>query len=336
MLAPGDGAEPFARTIAALSTPESGPPADNLVTNEDSFPRVTDDLTRLAPRDSVYLGVGPDQNLTYIAHARPSLAFILDHRRRNLLLHLLHKALVSLSPDRVTYLARLTARAPSRTLVTAASTDDLIAAFAGSPLRRERLDAAIAEVAEALRPFGVVADGEWAALATIQAKLAGPGLDARFLALRMYPTLARLIGTTSRGGRPAHFLAQESLYRTLRDLHRDDRIIPLVGDFAGPSSLPRLGDWLRDHGRAVGVFYISDVEFFLLRGGRFAAYVANLARLPWAEEAVLIRTSTRPIESPERVVGDSSTTILRPVDRFLARAGRGEIRSVDDLFRRAR
>lgn len=295
---------------------------------------MTGELARLAPRGSVYLGVGPDQNLTYIAHARPAVAFILDHRRRNLLLHLIHKALASLSPDRVTYLAKLTARAPSRALATGASADDLVAAFAGSPFQRERLDSAVAEVAEALRPLGVVADHEWAALTTIQAKLAGPGLGARFLALRMYPTLARLIGTTSRDGHPAHFLAEESLYRTLRTAQREDRIIPLVGDFAGPTSLPRLGDWLRKQRRAVGVLYISDVEFFLLRAGRFAAYVANLARLPWAEGAVLIRSSTRPIESPDRVEGDSSTTIIRPVGRFLTEAQAGRVRSVDDLFRR--
>src|SRR4028118_750990 len=102
----------FGPLIEALSEPGPGPHADNLMTNEDSFPRVAGELARRAPRDGIYLGVGPDQNFTYIAHARPGLAFVLDFRRRNLLLHLVHKALFSLSADRVAYLTRLTARRP--------------------------------------------------------------------------------------------------------------------------------------------------------------------------------------------------------------------------------
>ena len=48
-----------------------------------------------------YIGVGPDQNFSYIAQVRPDIAFIVDIRRDNLLLHLLFKALFSLSDTRV-------------------------------------------------------------------------------------------------------------------------------------------------------------------------------------------------------------------------------------------
>ena len=37
------------------------------------------------------------------------------------------------------------------------------------------------------------------------------------------------------------------------------------------------------------VFAISDVEFSLLRAGKFAAYAANLDRLPWAEGAIALQ-----------------------------------------------
>ncbi len=323
----------FARLVDELSGPETGPTADNLMSNEDSFPRIARDLARAAPRGSAYLGVGPDQNLTYVAHARPALAFILDHRRRNLLVHLLHKALMAVAPDRAGYLARLTARAPARPVGPEATAEDLVAAFGPGPVERARLDAAVAEVAAALGPLGVVRDDEWPALATIQARLAGPGLGARFLALRMYPTLARLMTTPARDGRPAHFLAVEALYRSARDLEGEDRVVPVVGDFAAAAPLPRLGDRLRRLGLAVGVLYISDVEFFLLRAGRFAAYAENLGRLPWADGAVVVRTSTREIDHPDRVAGDGATTVIRPAGRFLADARAGRIRGVDDLFR---
>ena len=322
----------LARVIADLSEPDSGRAADNLVTNEDSFARVAADLRRLAPQGGVYLGVGPDQNFTYIAQARPRLAFLLDFRRRNALLHFAHKVLFSLAPDRAAYLSRLIARTPGP-LPDAPSADALVAAFEGRAMDRPSLDATTAEVAATLRPLDLVVESEWADLATIRAKVAGPGLTARFLALPMYPTLGRLILARDRVGQPAHFLARDEWYAAVREAHLGDRIIPLVGDFAGPRALPALADWLRRRHLALSVLAISDVEFFLLRGGQFPAYVANLARLPWLEGAVLIRTSTREINHPERVAGDSSTTILRPVAPFLDAARRGRIEGTGDLFR---
>jgi hypothetical protein len=326
-------AGPFARLVNTLSDPETGPPADNLISNEDSFPRVASALARLAPPGSAYLGVGPDQNLTYIAQAHPRLAVILDHRRRNLLLHLLHKALMTLAPDRATYLSLITARAPLRPVGPTSTAAEIVAAFATAPFDRDRLRKAVAAVEASLKPLGVVSDLEWDDLATIQAKLAGPGLDTRFLALRMYPNFGHLIQVASRDGSPGHFLADEALYRSVRDAQRNDRVVPIVGDFASATALPRLGDTLRGRNVSIGVIYVSDVEFFLLRAGTFAAYAANLARLPWADGAIIVRTSTREIESRERVVGDSSTTITRPASRFLADAIAGRIRTSEDLFR---
>ena len=319
----------LARIVAGLSEPEAGRAADNLVTNEDSFARVAD---RLEPGGGVYLGVGPDQNFAFIAHARPSLAFVLDFRRRNALLHLAHKALFALARDRVSYLARLFSRQPKK-LPPDPSADELVAAFEGVAMDRTRLDATIADVASYLRPLGVVDDPEWPEIATILAKLAGPGLNSRFLALPMYPTIGQLIRSKDRLGRPAHFLARQEWYRVVRDAQVGDRVIPLVGDFAGPTALATLGDWLRRRSLAVSTFYASDVEFFLIRSGRFPTYATNLEKLPWAEGAVLIRTSTREIPHPERRPGDSSTTILRPVAPFLEAARSGRVKSIEDLFK---
>lgn len=307
----------FGSLVSALSEPPSGPHADNLISNEDSYPRVAGILDRQAPRDSVYLGVGPDQNFTLIAHARPTLAFILDYRRRNLLLHLLHKALFALAPDRAGYLARLTARRPDA-LPANPTAGDLVAAFARAPLDRDLLAQTVADVEAVLRPLGVVLDDEWPELATIQAKLAGPGVNARFLALRMYPTFGHLMQTLDRDGKPAHFLGREEFYQTVRALQRGDRLLPLAGDFAGPTALPRLGDWLRRHRLAIGVLYVSDIEFFLRRSGHFDRYVANLRSMPWNDAALLVRTSTREIAHPERTPGDSATTIVRTVASFVA------------------
>jgi len=53
-------------------------------------------MRELGITGGVYLGVGPNQNFTYIAKVQPRYAFIIDIRRQNFLEHLLFKALLPL------------------------------------------------------------------------------------------------------------------------------------------------------------------------------------------------------------------------------------------------
>src|SRR5690349_10221818 len=72
---------PFAQTIARLSEPNGYFDTDNLISNESSYLQVIPDLARRGVRGGAYIGVGPDQNFTYIAATRPAIAFIVDIRR---------------------------------------------------------------------------------------------------------------------------------------------------------------------------------------------------------------------------------------------------------------
>ncbi|HEX6464105.1 MAG TPA: hypothetical protein VFZ98_06625, partial [Vicinamibacterales bacterium] len=103
-------ASSFAQTIARLSEPSGYFDTDNLISNESSYLQVIPELTRRGVHGGAYVGVGPDQNFSYIAATRPSIAFIVDIRRDNQLLHLLFKALFSLSRTRVDYLSMLFGR----------------------------------------------------------------------------------------------------------------------------------------------------------------------------------------------------------------------------------
>ncbi|MEW4568649.1 hypothetical protein AB1L88_12360 [Tautonia sp. JC769] len=317
--------------IQALSEPQSGPHADNLITNEDSFPRVIGELGRVATPDGVYLGVGPDQNFSYIARCAPVRSFVLDYRRRNLRLHLLHKALFMLSETRVDYLTRLTARRPGH-LPERPGAAELVEAYANAPFDEDLLERTRVEVFGLIRAYGVLDEAEWDDLARIQARLAGPGMLAKFLAMPIYPTFGEFIQQPDRDGSPAHMLAQDASYQRVRDAQRNDRVIPLVADLAGSGALPRLAAWLGLQGLKVSVVYVSDVEFFLLRAGTLDAYITNLDRLPKHENALIIRTSTREIDHPERVAGDSATTVIRSLPAFIEAARGGRVRTPEDLF----
>src|SRR5678816_2830403 len=95
----------FAALVARVSEPGGYFDSDNLISNESSYLHV------LGVNGGGYVGVGPDQNFSYMAQVRPRVAFIVDIRRDNLLQHLLFKALFEMSRNRVEYLALLTGRA---------------------------------------------------------------------------------------------------------------------------------------------------------------------------------------------------------------------------------
>src|SRR5262245_21197652 len=71
----------FAAHVASLSEPGGYFDTDNLISNERSYLDVVPELRKRAVRGGVYIGVGPDQNFSYIAAIRPDAAFIVDVRR---------------------------------------------------------------------------------------------------------------------------------------------------------------------------------------------------------------------------------------------------------------
>ena len=81
----------FWQLITTLSEPNGFFRSDNLVSNEAGYQSAVPGLQRATAPGGVYLGVGPEQNLTYIAAVRPSLAFIVDIRRGNRDLQLMYK-----------------------------------------------------------------------------------------------------------------------------------------------------------------------------------------------------------------------------------------------------
>src|SRR5262244_2710492 len=87
--------------------------SDNFVSNETTFQYVLKDLKKTKP-GGVYLGVGPDQNFTYIVALQPKMAIIFDIRRENVMQHLMYKALIEMSSSRADFLSHLFSRkAPS-------------------------------------------------------------------------------------------------------------------------------------------------------------------------------------------------------------------------------
>jgi hypothetical protein len=103
------------------------------------------------------------------------------------------------------------------------------------------------------------------------------------------PGYAGLMTMTDLNGKNWSFLATKENYDRVRAMHQKNLIVPVVGDFAGPKALRAVGQYLKDHGAIVSVFYISNVEDYIQ--SVWASYTGNIASLPVDNSSTFIRWS---------------------------------------------
>lgn len=288
----------FARQVRDLSEPGGFFDTDNLMSNERSYLHVMTDLRQKRVSGGAYVGVGPDQNFSYIAAVRPSVAYIIDVRRDNLLLHLLFKSLFALSSSRSEYLSRLFGREipgpvnPWRT----ASLEKIVAEIDAASVRPEATEALRARLDAEIARFGVPLSREdFGAISRFHRSFIGGGLSLKFQTLGRaprpsYPTYRDLLLETDRAGRPSSFLASEKDFQFVREMQRRGLIIPVVGNLGGPSAMEAIAGAIRRRGERVSAFYVSNVEGYLFNDGLFARYAKNLGAIPRHERSVVIRS----------------------------------------------
>lgn len=326
----------FPGLVAALSEPGGYFDTDNLISNESSYLHVLGALDSLGVRGGAYLGVGPDQNFSYIAAVRPSMAFIIDVRRDNLLQHLWFRALFEEAGSRLDYLCLMVARECGG-VSDGLSAEALAALVDAAPPLPDRARA-MEEVLGRAASYGVPLDrADSAAVRSIHRRFADAGLDLRFTThgrapRAYYPTLRGLLLERDLDGRRAGYLGEEAAYTFVRGLQADGRIVPVVGDLAGPHAIRAIGEVVRSRREVVSAFYVSNVEFYLFGDGTFPSFIENLGSLPVAGSGVLIRSVFRaPRPLPGTVPGYASTQLLHGIPALLRAWEQGRITSYGAL-----
>src|SRR6266478_75530 len=114
--------------------------SDNLLSNETSFQYIIPDLLKTAKQGRVYMGVGPEQNFTYMVALKPAMAIIIDIRHGNLDVQLMYKALFELSKDRAEFVSRLFSRKRPDGLTTKSSASEMLTADAAADGKRAFYD----------------------------------------------------------------------------------------------------------------------------------------------------------------------------------------------------
>jgi hypothetical protein len=331
----------FAQLVAVLSEAGGFFDTDNLISNEDAYLHPTSTLKRIGIMGGVYLGVGPDQNLSYIANVRPHIAFIVDIRRDNLLEHLLFKSLFALARNRLEYLCLLFGEpAPADTTGWGARDIESLLHYVDSlrpnTTARERILARVLARAER-SPLGL-SPADLGTIGRFHLTFISQGLGLRFNSFNRapqpyYPDYRRLLLETDRNGRKANFLANETDFRFVKALEDNNLVVPVVGDFAGTKALPAIAQWIRGHGETVSVFYTSNVEQYLFQGGSFARFAQSVSQLPRDEGSVIVR-SYFGRGHPQAVAGYYTVLTVQLMDRFATVQAAGGFSSFYDLTTR--
>src|SRR5262252_6263318 len=263
----------FWQLSSDASEPDGYFRSDNLTSNETGFLRVVPDLVTRTRPGQVYLGVGPEQNFSYIAATRPALAIIFDIRRGNLLVQLMYKAIFELTRDRGDFVSMLFSRPRPEKLSADSSVTDLFAAFGpvgGDEALYERNLKAILD--RLVKFHGLpLTPREQDGLARIYRVFFDRGA-----AIRFSPTYVDLMTATDDAGVFRSYLASSASFAFLRELEANNLLVPVVGDFAGPRAIRSVGGYRKSHGATVSAVYLSNVEQFLYQDGKWAAFCRNV------------------------------------------------------------
>jgi hypothetical protein len=290
----------FRKLSSELSEQDGTFRSDNLVSNEAWLQYVIPDLLKTARPGGVYLGVGPEQNFTYIAALKPAMAFVVDIRRGNLDLQLMYKALFETSANRAEFVSRLFSRPMPETLDEHSAAVDIFEAFAHIERSGALYDDTLREIKQQLvdRHRFVLSKSDWSAIeSTLDAfAVFGPNIHYLSTGTDTYgggrlPTYADLMTATDGDGSPHSYLNTEESFRVVKELEGKNLIVPVVGDFAGSTALRAVGSYLKERGATVSAYYFSNVELYLEREMTWGSFCRNLAALPLDARSMFIRSA---------------------------------------------
>jgi hypothetical protein len=320
--------------VARLSEAPGFFDSDNLISNETSYLHAISRLKELDVRGGAYIGVGPDQSFSYIAAIRPTIAYMIDIRRDNMLMHLLFKALFERSRNRYEFLSRWLGRPlPSDVESwTNRPIEAILARIDSLPPDETAAREEIVALLKAISRYGVpLTTVDSATIARFHEEFVRSGLEIRFSSTNRaprfyYPTLRQLILERDLDGNQANYLASRERWDFLKDLEARNRLIPVVGNLAGNKAFPAIGHDVAARGERVAALYVSNVEMYLWRDGGFDSFARSAAALPRDSHSVIIRSffgsgygGRHPLSQP----GHMSAQLVQPLDDFADRLKKG-------------
>jgi hypothetical protein len=271
--------------------------SDNLLSNESYFQYVIPQLNATLKSGNVYMGVGPEQNFTYIAALKPKMVFIVDIRRGNLDLQLMYKALFEMSKNRADFVSRLFSKKQPEGIGPNSTVEEIFTAVAGAPSS----DEIYAENLNAIKDHLVkkhgfaLSDKDLEGIDWVYSNFHRFGTRINYGSsgrggFGSGVTYADLMTATDAEGVSRSYLANEENFNVLKSLEAKNLIVPVVGNFAGAKAIRAVGKYVKDKEGTVTAFYLSNVEQYLQQDGIWEDFCKNVATLPLDASSTFIRS----------------------------------------------
>ncbi len=335
------GKRNWAELVQSLSEPGGFFDSDNFVSNESSYLTIVPRIRELGIRGGVYVGVGPDQNFSYLAQIQPEQAIIIDIRRQNMLQHLLFKALMERARSRLEYLALLFSKPVKLPPDLGKSLDaeqllEVVDKVPGDPeLYKKNLEWAQSRIG---RKYHLpLTRQDFELMRYIYKNFYEEDLDIRYRSYGRefqwrYPTFRMLILERDVNHQYSSYLATEDNFQWLKKFQEEDRLVPVVGDLAGKTAMRNIARYLKDNHKVVRAFYVSNVEFYLMRNGVFEGYAENVRQLPIDDRSIFIRSYFGyGMPHPEQVQPYWMTSLMQYIRSFLQQQDTSPYYSYRDL-----
>jgi hypothetical protein len=337
----------FWKLVEDISEPGGFFRSDNFLSNETTYQEPIPELRKRSSPDGVYLGVGPDQNFTYITALRPRMAFVIDIRRQNMIEHLMYKALIEASNDRADFLSRLFSRPRPANLDKSSTAKQLLDAFMQSPHDEALFQKNLQEMLDRLvkRHGFPLTDDDRHSLEYVYRAFFSEGPDLRYsfprqqFGARWFPNYAELMTATDLSGLNHSYVSSEDSFRALRDFQRNNLLVPVVGDFGGEKAIRAVGSYLREHGATVNYFYTSNVEQYLFQSDAWEKYYTNVSTLPLNEHSTFIRAYfNMGFRYPPGIITPDlhSVQLLDPIQSLLTAFRGGQLHTYYDVVERSK
>jgi hypothetical protein len=336
----------FWQLVGTISEPGGFFRMDNWTSNEMEVGALFTMLREAGRTGGVYMGVGPEQNFTYIASIKPAMAFIVDIRRQAVMQHLMYKAIFELSKDRADFIGMLfsyprpagvdslTPIAQLWTAFGAALPDsamhvrdyqrilDNLTKTHGFTLTEEEVGY-IKYVYDTFHATGPTITSGGSRGGGGRGGFGGGGGGGRggrgggnFITLTSQ--------STDLAGQVQSFLVSHETFLTLKTLQGKNLLVPASGDFGGPKAIRAVGQYVRDRGATITAFYVSNVEQYLFQDNKQAAFYGNVATLPVDAGSVFIR--------PYALRQYTAAAALCPIDLFVKSFQAGKVFGYQDAL----
>lgn len=328
----------YSALIKDMSEPDGYYRHDNWITNERRYLNIINPLLKNNVKGGAYIGVGPNQNFTFIETIKPEIAFIVDIRQQMTMQHLAYKAMFELAETREEFLSLLLSKSipGGRKLDKNSDVNDIVDFFykINSDLTMQKnTTLKIIELLDKKYGFELSQKDKkyirrmMKIFCLANLNIAFNTNENNYLKKNKHVFLAEMLKGTDESGAQLNIFNSKEKYDYIRKMHLENKIIPITGDFAGDKAFNKISEFLLEKEMAVSALYASSVEWWLFKENKFIPWAKNFAKVPITSSSVIMRQIFEGTNGKHRL-----KFRLQNINSFMKSYNSGECQCYNDLL----